>query len=128
MKKITSKLLIGVCLFSLSCKKKSQEETLQKTEKISAIAESELSASAVNLDDYALTLEDNFDGVGPLNSRWNYRAENTVRGYATILRSNVFICGKWSRDFKIGCQKKWRYFYSESNFNTKFIFAEIRLF
>jgi beta-glucanase (GH16 family) len=89
MKKITSKLLIGVCLFSLSCKKKSQEETLQKTEKISAIAESELSASAVNLDDYALTLEDNFDGVGPLNSRWNYRAENTVRGYATILRSNV---------------------------------------
>jgi beta-glucanase (GH16 family) len=89
MKKITSKLLIGVCLFSLSCKKKSQEETLQKTEKISAIAKSELSASAVNLDDYALTLEDNFDGVGPLNSRWNYRAENTVRGYATILRSNV---------------------------------------
>ncbi|HMI01702.1 MAG TPA: family 16 glycosylhydrolase [Pedobacter sp.] len=94
MNKITLGLLIGMSLFTLSCKKSAQDAASQQTDDFSANTKSQSSASvfstsAVDLANYTLTLEDNFDGVGPLHSRWNYRAENTVRGYATILRSNV---------------------------------------
>jgi beta-glucanase (GH16 family) len=93
-KKITLRFLIGVSLFTLSCKKSTQDATLQQTNDVFANTKLQSSGSAaaantVDLSNYTLTLEDNFDGVGPLHSRWNYRAENTVRGYATILRSNV---------------------------------------
>nr|WP_276900034.1 family 16 glycosylhydrolase [Pedobacter kyonggii] len=92
MRKITSMLLIGVAVAGMSCEKSSQNVTQKGgtvVKEVLAKTDNTLAASAVNLADYTLTLEDNFDGVGPLHSRWNYRAENTVRGYATILRSNV---------------------------------------
>jgi len=94
MRKITCLLLAGVSLSVMSCKKSAQYANAQSTAilpiKSMAVSNAAVSAAGtVDLSNYTLTLEDTFDGVGPLNSRWNYRAENTVRGYATILRSNV---------------------------------------
>lgn len=49
-------------------------------------------SNAFSAADYTLVLQDDFDGT-TLNSRWNYRAENTTRGYAVVKRENVTLDG-----------------------------------
>ncbi|MGE9314631.1 family 16 glycosylhydrolase [Niabella sp. CJ426] len=69
----------------LSCTK---SHTLQETPSIKTVNRA-VTPSIPNGNNYVLLWEDQFDGAFLDTSKWRYRAENTVRGYATILRSNV---------------------------------------
>ncbi|WP_143305385.1 family 16 glycosylhydrolase [Chitinophaga vietnamensis] len=43
------------------------------------------------LSDYELVWHDEFDSTALDTTKWRYRSENTMRGYALILRSNVIM-------------------------------------
>lgn len=47
----------------------------------------------VDLGKYVLVKQDDFNGTRLDTTFWNYRQENIVRGFATILRSNVQLTG-----------------------------------
>ncbi len=46
------------------------------------------------IKDYKLTFEDNFNGMAIDFSKWKYRAENTVRQYATVSRETIQLDGE----------------------------------
>ena len=86
MRSIT--LLIGlVAIGNIACKK-SNTPTELKT----AILTPKSGTQSVPLNDYSLVWQDDFNGT-VLDPRWDYRAANTTRTYALILKSNVSLTG-----------------------------------
>jgi beta-glucanase (GH16 family) len=46
------------------------------------------------IDNYKLVWEDDFNGTTLNTSKWKYRAEGSVRGYATVSRETISLDGK----------------------------------
>lgn len=46
------------------------------------------------LEEYQLVWQDEFDGDKLDESKWNYRAEGTKRGFATVRKENSYLDGK----------------------------------
>ncbi len=47
-----------------------------------------------NISDYNLIWQDEFDGATLNTAKWNYRAENTIRNYATVSRNTIVLDGQ----------------------------------
>lgn len=50
--------------------------------------------STININDYNLVWQDEFDGNTLNTVKWNYRAENTIRNYATVSRNTIAMDGQ----------------------------------
>lgn len=90
MKRKPLLFLLAAASVTGSCR---QQESMKPSEKapgtVSTAPVATSALPAALLGDYELAWEDNFDGPALDTAKWRYRAENTVRGHATILRSNV---------------------------------------
>ncbi|MCH5683542.1 hypothetical protein LWM68_04225 [Niabella sp. W65] len=73
----------------LSCTK---SQSFTSTTETNAIRRA-VTPSIPNGNNYVLLWEDQFDGLSLDTTQWRYRAENTMRGFAKILRSNVTMSG-----------------------------------
>lgn len=73
----------------LSCTK---SQSFNPTTETSTIRRA-VTPSIPNGNNYVLLWEDQFEGPSLDTTKWRYRAENTTRGFAKILRSNVTMSG-----------------------------------
>ncbi|WP_353331320.1 glycoside hydrolase family 16 protein [Bacteroides sedimenti] len=62
------------------------------------------------LSNYHLAWSDEFDGSSVDLSKWNYRAENTVRNYATVSRNTISMDGKGNVSLKVTKDNSGKYF------------------
>lgn len=93
--KITNSVaVLLILILSLSCKKDLTEEQTNhdKSNKLTLRKTAALNDN-LNINRYIFVGEDNFNGTTLDTAIWNYRGENTVRGYGVMLRSNVTLTG-----------------------------------
>jgi len=91
----TNIFLLLAFLSLYACQKEikisNEDPHIKNTQVASALSKN--SSNALELSNYSFLGQDDFNGVTLDTTIWNYRAENTLRGFASILRSNVSLSG-----------------------------------
>jgi beta-glucanase (GH16 family) len=88
----TKLLYFGILLacHAISCKNPNETIGSEKSNKKVTVDANARSLNDIpNIGDYTLAWEDNFEGPVLDTTKWRYRAENNIRVFAKILRSNV---------------------------------------
>ncbi len=127
MKTILS-LLTFLSLASWSCNKSSADVVVPKdTVTEEKPVDSMLPA---HLKNYQLVWNDEFSGTSVDMSKWNYRAEGTVRNYGTVSRQAISVDGKGHVSIKVTKDANGKYYIGELGtqgiFETTYGYFECR--
>ena len=108
-----------------ACNKKNGESE----NKTSGISDTTLTPSHI-LANYQMVWNDEFDGTTLNTVKWNYRAEGTVRNYATVSRNTISLDGNGHVIIKVTKDNMGKYFVGELGtqgiFETTYGYFECR--
>ena len=93
-------------IFTSSCKAENREET-QPEKPLESILPVHLK------DTYKMVWNDEFDGATVNLSKWNYRAEGTVRNYGIVSRQTISLDGKGHVSLKVTKDSNGKYYIGE---------------
>jgi len=124
MKKIFTILIFLSCIF-LSCSK----NTGDPDQEIPKNPGNPLTPVHI-LANYKLVWNDEFNGTTVNTARWNFRAEGSVRNYATVSRSTIALDGKGNVSLKVTKDASGKYFVGQLGtqgiFETTYGYFECR--
>ena len=97
-------LLVPATLWSCN---KSEEQITQPDKPVESLLPAHLK------DTYQMVWNDEFDGTTVNLSKWNYRAEGTVRNYGTVSRQTISLDGKGHVSIKVTKDSSGKYYIGE---------------
>jgi len=97
-------LLVPATLWSCN---KSDEQSPQPDKTVESVLPAHLE------DTYQMVWNDEFDGTTVDLSKWNYRAEGTVRNYGTVSRQTISLDGKGHVSLKVTKDSNGKYYIGE---------------
>lgn len=97
-------LLVPATLWSCT---KSEEQITQPDKPVESMLPTHLK------DTYQMVWNDEFDGTTVDLTKWNYRAEGTVRNYGTVSRQTISLDGKGHVSIKVTKDNNGKYYIGE---------------